>query len=241
MRRADRLFEIVQYLRGRRLTTARQLAERLEVSDRTIYRDVADLLASGVPIEGEAGVGYRLNASYDLPPLMFNYDEIESLAAGARMVQAWGSPELKKAAELALAKIASALPKDKRIVLERTPLFAPDFFIDRAVGKRLDEMRHAIRDHAVLNIDYADLRAARTVRDVRPLACSFWGGTWSLAAWCELRQDFRAFRLDRIKAVTLVGRRFADESGKTYADYVRKMQREFADEAHTGNAAPQRS
>ncbi len=226
MRRADRLFEIVQYLRGRRLTTARQLAQWLEVSDRTIYRDIADLMTSGVPIDGEAGVGYRLSADYDLPPLMFSFDEIESLVAGARMVQAWGSPQMKKAAELALAKIAGALPKDKRIVLERTPLFAPDFFIDQAVGERLDVMRRAIRNHEVLELDYADMNGKASLRSVRPLACAFWGGTWSLAAWCELRQDFRNFRLDRIRGVAPAHRNFADEPGKTWPDYLRKEQRE---------------
>lgn len=226
MRRADRLFEIVQYLRGRRLTTARQLSEWLEVSERSIYRDMADLLASGVPIEAEAGVGYRLNSSYDLPPLMFSYDEIESLVAGARMVQAWGSPQLKKAAGLALAKIAGALPKDKRIVLERTPLFAPDFFIDKAVGERLDVMRGAIQKREVLQLDYTDMKGKASLRNVRPLACAFWGGTWSLEAWCELRNDFRNFRLDRIRAIVLTGRKFVDEPGKTYADFVRQMQRE---------------
>ena len=231
MRRADRLFEIVQYLRGRRLTTARQLSEWLEVSERSIYRDMADLLASGVPIEAEAGVGYRLSSSYDLPPLMFNYDEIESLVAGARMVQAWGSPQLKKAAGLVLAKIAGALPKDKRIVLERTPLFAPDFFIDKAVGERLDVMRGAIQKREVVQLDYTDMKGKNSLRTVRPLACAFWGGTWSLESWCELRNDFRNFRLDRIQAIVLPGRRFVDEPGKTYADFLRQMQRE------TGNNA----
>jgi len=231
MRRADRLFEIVQYLRGRRLTTARQLSEWLEVSERSIYRDMADLLASGVPIEAEAGVGYRLSSSYDLPPLMFSYDEIESLVAGARMVQAWGSPQLKKAAGLVLAKIAGALPKDKRIVLERTPLFAPDFFIDKAVGERLDVMRGAIQKREVVQLDYTDMKGKNSLRTVRPLACAFWGGTWSLESWCELRNDFRNFRLDRIQALVLPGRRFVDEPGKTYADFLRQMQRE------TGNNA----
>jgi predicted DNA-binding transcriptional regulator YafY len=226
MRRADRLFEIVQYLRGRRLTTAAQLAGWLEISERTVYRDVADLLASGVPIEGEAGVGYRLNASYDLPPLMFSYDEIEALVAGARMVKAWSSPALAKAAELALAKIASALPRDKRVVLERTPLYSPDFFIDKVVGERLDVMRDAIRNHRVLHLDYEDMRALRSQRDVRPLACAFWGGTWSLAAWCELRDGFRTFRLDRIRGIEETERIFADEPGKTWPDYQRMMERE---------------
>src|SRR5438552_6380092 len=120
MRRADRLFAIVQYLRGRRLTTAAQLAGWLEVSERTIYRDVADLAASGVPIDGEAGVGYRIRAGFDLPPLMFTYDEIDALVIGARFVESWGGPGLAGGARSALAKIAAALPGDKRVALERS-------------------------------------------------------------------------------------------------------------------------
>ncbi|MGZ5583955.1 MAG: helix-turn-helix transcriptional regulator, partial [Usitatibacter sp.] len=106
MRRADRLFRLVQVLRARRFATARSLAEALEVSERTVYRDVRDLSLSGVPIEGEAGVGYALRRGFDLPPLMFDYEEIEALTAGARMVQAWSSPKLARAAQAALEKIA---------------------------------------------------------------------------------------------------------------------------------------
>src|SRR5213079_312899 len=118
MRRADRLFQIVQFLRGRRLTTAAFLGGRLGVSLRTVYRDVRDLSLSGVPIEGEAGVGYALRRDFDLPPIMFDYEEIEALTAGARMVQAWSSPRLARAAQAALDKIAAALPSDKRIAME---------------------------------------------------------------------------------------------------------------------------
>lgn len=223
MRRADRLFDIVHYLRGRRLTTARQLAERLEVSERTIYRDIADLLASGVPIEGEAGVGYRLSASFELPPLMFSFDEIEALAAGARMLQSWGSPQLARAAELALAKIAAALPRDKRAVLESAPLFAPGSAADRIAGPRLDQLRAAIHGRLRIDLEYADGAGAATRRTVRPLACAFWGGTWTLAAWCELRGDFRSFRLDRMLAIHPGGARFADEPGRTLADFLRTL------------------
>ena len=223
MRRADRLFEIVQYLRGRRLTTARQLAQWLEVSERTVYRDIADLLATGVPIDGEAGVGYRLAASFDLPPLMFNFDEIEALVAGVRMVQTWGSPQLNKAAALALAKIAAALPRDKRAVLEATPLFAPDARVDPKVGQHLDQLRHAIRRRRRIALDYLDPAGSNSARTVRPLACAFWGGTWTLAAWCELRTDFRSFRLDRMQAVAELDSIFPNEPGKTLADFLRRI------------------
>src|SRR5271157_4077541 len=127
MRRADRLFQIVQYLRGRRLTTAAQLASRLSVSERTVYRDIRDLGLSGVPVEGEAGVGYRLSKGFDLPPIMFSFDEVEALVAGARMIQAWGGPALAASSRSAVAKIALALPPERRESVENTRLFAPQF------------------------------------------------------------------------------------------------------------------
>jgi predicted DNA-binding transcriptional regulator YafY len=223
MRRADRLFEIVQYLRGRRLTTAKQLAEWLEISERTVYRDIADLLATGVPIDGEAGVGYRLHASFDLPPLMFTFDEVEALTAGARMVQSWSSPQLRRAAESALAKIAAALPKDKRAALESTPLFAPKRFIEQATGLHLDSLRQAIHTQQRIQLDYTDTGGAISHRIVRPLACAFWGGSWTLAAWCEQREGFRSFRLDRIDALQVLETRFSAEPGKTLADFLRTL------------------
>jgi predicted DNA-binding transcriptional regulator YafY len=225
MRRADRLFAIVQYLRGRRLTTAAQLARWLEVSERTIYRDIAELGASGVPIDGEAGVGYRIRAGFDLPPLMFSFDEIDALVIGARFVEAWGGPKLAGGARSALAKIAAALPSDKRVALERSPLFAPGFFIDPKPGERLDALRRAIAEQAFTDLEYKDAAGEITDRRVRPLGLYFWGDAWTLAAWCELRQDFRNFRLDRVAGVSLAGR-YPDEAGKRLEDFLRKMQSE---------------
>ena len=124
MRRADRLFQIVQYLRGGRLVTAADLAERLEVSKRTIYRDVADLIGSGVPIEGEAGIGYIMRQGYDLPPLMFTNDEIVALVAGARLIRAWGGTAMAAAAEEALVKIAEVLPDEARARVARVQIHA---------------------------------------------------------------------------------------------------------------------
>jgi predicted DNA-binding transcriptional regulator YafY len=223
MRRADRLFAIVQYLRGRRLTTAAQLAQWLEVSERTIYRDVADLAGSGVPVDGEAGVGYRIRAGFELPPLMFTFDEIDALAIGARFVEAWGGSRLAGGARSALAKIATALPADKRVALERSPLFAPNFFIDPKPGRRLDALREAIAERRWTDLDYQDAQAQASQRRVRPLGLYFWGGAWSLAAWCELRRDFRNFRLDRIAEVSVAEERFPDEAGKRLEDFLRKM------------------
>lgn len=224
MRRADRLFEIVQYLRGRRLTTAAQLAQWLEVSQRTIYRDVADLAATGVPIDGEAGIGYRIRPDFDLPPLMFNHDEIDALVIGARFVESWGGPGLAQSARSALAKIAVALPADKRATLESARLFAPGFFIDPLPGQRLDAMRRAIGERRYAEIDYRDAQGKASARRIRPLALFFWGGAWSLAAWCELRQDFRNFRLDRIVELRALDERFSDEAGKRLEDFFRRME-----------------
>lgn len=223
MRRADRLFEIVHHLRGRRLTTAAQLANWLEVSERTIYRDIADLLASGIPIDGEAGVGYRLHPDFDLPPLMFNRNEIEALVIGARMVESWGGPGLAHGARTALAKIATALPKDKRIAIDSSRLFSPDVFVNPRISAEVDKLRTAIDNHRRVRMDYRDGDGRDTQRLVWPLGLFFWGNAWSLGAWCELRRDFRNFRLDRIAMCEMLDERFPDEAGKRLADYLRAM------------------
>lgn len=224
MRRADRLFQIVQYLRGRRLTTAQQLAEWLQVSQRTVYRDIQDLERTGVPVEGEAGVGYRLRPEFDLPPLMFTFEEIEALVAGARMIGGWGSPQLRQASELALAKIAAALPEHRRIELERTRLYALNFAGDEHTGGDVvDTLRRVIADRCVTLLDYKDAAAQSSTRHVWPLGLYFWGHVWSLAAWCELRQDFRNFRLDRIAGAFSTERQYPDQSGRRLEDFVRAM------------------
>lgn len=225
MRRADRLFQIAQYLRGRRLTTARQLADWLSVSERTIYRDVRDLSLSGVPVEGEAGVGYRIRAGFDLQPLMFSPDEIDALVTGIRMVQAWGGPQLAASGAAALAKITLALPREKRDFVEATALFAPTFHIDPLHGERLEFIRKAIGQRRKLDLDYADVESKASQRLIWPLALYFFGGTWLIAAWCELRQDFRSFRLERIRGVAAAGS-YPSEEGKRLADFVRAVQRQ---------------
>ena len=223
MRRADRLFEIVHHLRGRRLTTAAQLARWLEVSERTIYRDIADLLASGMPIDGAAGVGYRLHPDFDLPPLMFNRDEIEALVIGARMVEAWGGPRLGHGARSAIAKIATVLPRQKRVALEASPLFAPGFFIDPKISAQMDVLRAAIDERRYVDLDYRDGNDMPSRRRVRSLGLFFWGDVWTLGAWCELRVGFRNFRLDRIALASIAAERFPDEPGKRLPDYLRAV------------------
>ena len=225
MRRADRLFQITQYLRGRRLTTARQLAEWLSVSERTVYRDIRDLSLSGVPVDGEAGVGYRIKPGYDLPPLMFNADEIDALVIGMRMVQAWGGPQLSASAAAALAKVVLALPRDKRDFVEATPLFAPKTQMDPQQGERLEEIRQAISSRHKLLLHYSDAQQRASQRIVWPLALAFFGGSWLLAAWCEVRNDFRSFRLDRVQQLSEQGY-YPDRDGRRLADFVRAMRRD---------------
>ena len=219
MRRADRLFQIVQYLRGGRLLTARTLAERLEVSERTVYRDIADLVGSGVPIEGEAGVGYVMRAGYDLPPLMFSRDEIVALVAGARLIRAWGGAAMAQAAEEALVKIDAVLPEPERARARSVPIHAMSMpQMNDALRARIDEIEHATEARQRLDLTYADADGAPTSRVVRPLGLWFWGKVWTLIGWCELRQDFRMFRLDRISGMS-VGEVFRAERDKSLATF----------------------
>jgi len=226
MRRADRLFQIVQYLRGGRLVTARMLSERLEVSERTIYRDVADLASCGVPIDGEAGIGYIMRAGFDLPPLMFTRDELAALTLGARFVNAWGGAELARAAEEALVKIEAVLPERERRMVEETPLFAMAFEMADSTREMIDRLDAAIRGRKRIRIAYSSLDDEMSERDVRPLGLYYWGKTWTLGAWCELRSDFRSFRADRIAGLEDCGDTFRPEPGRTLKDYLRRMKEE---------------
>ncbi len=223
MRRADRLFHIVQLIRGRRLTTAAFLAQRLEVSERTVYRDVADLQHQGVPIEGEAGVGYRLGAGFELPPLMFSAGEARALVAATRLAQAWLDPQLAREAEQALCKILSILPPQTRAAAESLALFAPTFSVEPAIQQTLQTLREAVQLRRTVVMAYRDAAGQSSQRSVRPLGCFFWGKVWTLAAWCETRKAFRSFRLDRMDALQVQGAVFRDEAGKTLADFLRQV------------------
>jgi len=245
MRRADRLFQLVQIIRGRRLTTAAFLAQRLEVSERTVYRDVADLQHQGVPIEGEAGVGYRLGAGFELPPLMFTQDEASALVAAARLAQSWVDPALARNIETGLGKILSVLPAAARVSAEALALYAPALGLDDTIRARLQILREAVEAHQKLRLSYRDVSGDASERTVRPLGCFYWGKVWTLSTWCELRSDFRGFRLDRMDAVDVLPERFRDEAGKTLADMMRQLKARAAAEckaAETTAAAisPQR-
>ena len=229
MRRADRLFQLVQLIRGRRLTTAAFLAQRLEVSERTVYRDVADLQQQGVPIEGEAGVGYRLGAGFDVPPLMFTQNEASALVAAARMAQSWVDPALARDIETGLGKILSVLPRAARVSAEALALYAPAMGMDDAIRAQLQTLREAVQARQKLRLSYRDVSGDTSDRTVRPLGCFYWGKVWTLSTWCELRNDFRGFRVDRMVTVDTLDERFRDEPGKTLADMLRQLKAQAAE------------
>lgn len=222
MRRADRLFHLVQILRRDRLSTAARLAEELGISTRTLYRDVADLQASGVPIEGEAGAGYRLPRHFDLPPLMFTVDEAEALFLGLRIASAWADPKLAEAARSARCKLEAGLSEGMKRTLRDSVIEAPGFHVPDALKAPLGDLRRAVRERRCLRMAYADAEGRPTERTVRPLGLYFWGGTWTLATWCDLREDFRTFRVDRLRHWE-VGEVFPVEAGRELADYLARV------------------
>jgi predicted DNA-binding transcriptional regulator YafY len=225
MRRADRLFQIVHHLRARRLTTAAQLAEWLKVSVRTVYRDIQDLSVSGVPVRGEAGVGYRIDRSYDLRPVMFTPDEVEAVVLGLRMAASFGGPDLLPHTESALARITLALPEARRGEMENSRMFAPRVAGDAAAWERIGPMRHAMAARRVVRCEYVDESGGRTRRTIRPLGLFFWGKVWTLVAWCELRKDHRSFRLDRIENWQVLERVFEEDPEKSLERFLERIRR----------------
>lgn len=212
MRRTDRLFEIIQLLRSTsRPLTARRIAEDLETSSRTIYRDIAALQSMRVPIEGEAGVGYVMRSGFDLPPLMFSAEETEAIMVGLALLKRTGDVGLRRSALSVGRKIAQVLPS------ERVPAFANDALKVSPWGAippvaiDLRRIREAMRNEEKLQITYCDLEDKRTDRKVWPLAIIYYIEVIILAAWCELREDFRHFRADRITACSLAGDGFAGQ------------------------------
>jgi predicted DNA-binding transcriptional regulator YafY len=201
---------------------ASDLAETLEVSERTVYRDIRDLMASGVPIEGEAGVGYVLRAGFDLPPLMFKEAEIEALVLGARIVESWADRELSEAATDAIAKIEAVIPDRLRGYMANTALLAPPLHFMEPIRFDLADLRRAVRSQIKVHFRYTDVLGQGSERTVRPLSLAYFGPVWVLAAWCELRVDFRTFRLDRMEGFGVLEDHFRAEAGKTLHDFLKR-------------------
>lgn len=216
MRRTDRLFDLIQILRDGRLHTAQEMAERLEVSTRTLWRDMATLIASGLPVEGERGMGYLLREPITLPPLTLTPDEVQALTLGLQLVTRGADPSLATAAESLRGKIAAVIPQ--RLMADAgtdTWVFPGDEAL--AAARHLPTLRRAIRLREGLVLRYRDDSGQQTERRVRPLVLEFWGRVWTLATWCETRDAFRSFRLDRIDQTLPTGDTFVDEPGRDLA------------------------
>ncbi len=212
MRRTSRLFELIQALRGaRRPRTAAGLAEQLEVCKRTIYRDVASLQAMGVPIRGEAGVGYLIEPGFDLPPLMFSIEEVEALVVALCLLQRTGDAGLNIAAETILEKIRDVIPKSVRGPLVADSLYATPNGPSPVMGVDVTIVRRAIREERKLFLNYSDAEGEATSRLIMPIALVYDVEAHMIVAWCELRGAFRRFRTDRVQSCSPTTERFQGE------------------------------
>ncbi len=204
MRRADRFLRIIQILRRhRRPVRGQALAEELEVSLRTLYRDIADLITDGVPIRGEAGIGYVLGEGYDVPPLMFNADELEAIMLGLRWVARRGDNNLARAAQDTSAKIGAVLPQALKPLLFDSGLLAPPIFQKIVDSVDLSILRQAMREQRKVELQYSDEKGVATERVIWPIGIAYFDVQRLVIAWCELRKDFRGFRTDRILKATV--------------------------------------
>lgn len=220
MRRADRLFQVTLLLGRGRILTGQRLAERLGVSKRTVYRDIQDLSRSGVPIEGEAGVGFRLGGGYQIPPLMFTAEEIQALVFGARLVQSCADEGLHAAAEDVLAKVDAVLPAHLKPMLEDPRLVVPDFRVSADVKRALRELREAVARNRIVTFSYTQGDGSVVMPRVWPLCLRYISGTWTLGGWSDLESAFRVFRLYRIQGLAVTGECFRVERGRTLADFL---------------------
>ncbi|SPH21700.1 hypothetical protein ASD8599_02452 [Ascidiaceihabitans donghaensis] len=220
MRRSDRLFDAMQILRDGNLHRAKDIAQKLDVSLRTIYRDMDTLVASGVPIEGTRGVGYKISPAVTLPPLTLTPSELEALNLGIAIVAEAADPDLKAAAETLAEKVDAMLP-ERGIADADSWKFASYPFADAVRGfSHMATLRTAIKARQKLRITYHSKGDRITTRKIRPLHLEYWGRIWSLTAWCETRDAFRVFRVDLIQSADALPELFVDEPGKRLEDHV---------------------
>ena len=223
MRRTDRLFDILRILRDGQLHRAQDVADRLGVSLRTIYRDMDTLAASGIPVEGERGVGYILREAITLPPLTLTAAELEALNLGIAIVSGAADPDLKAAAA-ALGDKIDAVLSVQGVAEAEAWKFAVHPFADAARGfSHMPALRAAIKGRQKLRLGYRDGDGTFSDRVIRPLHMEYWGRVWTLTAWCEMRHDFRVFRVDLIEAATPLPELFVDEPGKRMKDFLARQ------------------
>ncbi len=224
MQRAERLLDMIQSLRRRRRpVTAETLAAELNVSVRTVYRDIGALVRQGVPVRGEAGIGYVLDAGFDLPPLMLSPDEIEAVLVGMRWLTERADPSLARAAEDVVSKVAAVLPSHLKPILLDGALFAASYPGDLPVDRvDIAPVRAAIRNGRKLSIHYSDESGQATQRMIWPIGMTFYERVRVVIAWCELRQAFRHFRTDRITELAALEERYPGRR----AELFRRWQKE---------------
>jgi predicted DNA-binding transcriptional regulator YafY len=199
MRRADRLLRIIQILRRhRRPVRGQTIADEVEVSLRTLYRDISDLITDGVPIRGEAGIGYVLGEGYDVPPLMFNADELEAIMLGLRWVERRGDVDLSRAAQDTIAKVGAVLPQQLKPLLFDSGLLAPPVYSKTVDRVDVAALRQAVREQRKVELVYQDESGKATQRVIWPIGIAYFDAQRLVIGWCELRKDFRSFRTDRM-------------------------------------------
>ncbi len=203
-----------------KVRTARFLGEKLEVSERTIYRDIGDLIGSGIPIDGEAGVGYLLRDEYRLPPLMFTSEELQALALGALMVNAWADGKMASTTTTAIRKIESILPDNLKEETRLQAIQVPGFGMRKGLRDNLELVRSAAEANSKLHIQYHSLQDAETERVIWPMMLYFWGNKWTLGAWCELRHDFRSFRIDLMRSIESTGQQYEPVPGRDLEAFI---------------------
>jgi predicted DNA-binding transcriptional regulator YafY len=226
MAKSDRLLQLMQCLRTfPPPVKAQALGDELGVSLRTIYRDIETLRRSGALIDGEAGYGYTLQEDPALPPMMFSRDEMESIVLGLREVVQVADPVLAKAAENALSKLKASLPERMRSEFEHAVLYAKRFYCRPDIAIDIAAFRQATRNEQVVEINYLDAEENPTVRAIQPLAIVFFDRSLVALAWCELRQDYRSFRIDRIRQMVITDRSFRPRRVAMLREYLDQLER----------------
>lgn len=234
MRKSDRLFQLTNLLRAHQPLTARELATRLCVSERTIYRYMDDLSLAGIPVYGEAGLGYRLSEGFEMAPLQLSAAELEALITGVNLVAVLTGKGMADPARALLAKIEAALPA-QGIQVDCDPVVrVPDYRTAHPVYARWDQLHEAITTCRWLEIGYQDAKACKTGRHIYPLGLFYWGGCWTLGAWCALRQAYRDFRVDRIDTLAQCRQGEGAPPGVTLADYLTLRQSDEFTHARSG-------
>ncbi|MEJ2042695.1 MAG: YafY family protein [Reinekea sp.] len=210
---------MTQIIRSRDHTTAKYLSDRLNISIRTVYRYINDLSLAGVPVISQAGKGYWIDDSFNMPPIQLSEEELLALSLGSKLVKAIADPFLADASQQLLDKVEAVIPKSHQHLLYQSQLHTPKLIVEQSILENVGCIRKAIEVKQKIRLSYLDQQGAASRRTIWPLALAFWGQVWTVASWCEHRQDFRAFRIDRIESIAILKETYSDEPGKTLADF----------------------